>query len=475
MLNGCRWIDRFGLLMLLCAATLPAAEPGGPELAADLTVAPGSRAGCGTVDPARIGTGEPATCSLQAALDWAAGHGDPSPGDGRVVITVRPGSGVVAAPIVVRGAPGVTLELEAEGVVVAPAEAGRPAVLVRTQGSPVVIRGLAIRAPAEAMAIEGEAAGVELAGIEVTGGGGIRATGVSDLSLHDVGVAGALADGLAVEACDRVQLEGVRMESNAGNGLRLRVRGRSRTVAELEGVTAERNGAAGVAAEVADDARLELRLTGSRLTANNVGVSLVAEGGELAFEVVDNGEIAGQRSHAVNLFSSAASDALVAGRIVGNRVIGSRLGAGIRVALGGAVGADLEVSRNHVSDIAGDAGIALSARNGSGRLTAVLAGNRVEVDQGGLEGIMISTGGAPGDAWRVCAALSGNLAHGGAGQDGIRVEQRRGSEVLLDGVDRRHVTAAAAAARLQACNPGSTVVARADDGFTGAPAGCRGW
>ncbi len=475
MLQGCRWIDVLGPWLLLCAAALPAAEPGGLETVADLTVVPGSRAGCGTVDSAQIGTGEPATCSLQAALDWAAGHGDPSPGDGRVVITVRPGSGVVATPIVVRGVQGVTLELEAEGVVVAPAEPGRPAVLVRTQGSPVAIRGLAVRAADEAIAIEGDAARVELAGIVVTGGGGIRATDVPDLSLRDVGVAGALADGLVVEACGRVQLEDVRLEANAGNGLRLRVKGRSRTAARLVRITAERNGAAGIAAEVADDARLELRLTGSRLSANNVGVSLVAEGGELAFDVIDNGEIAGQRSHAVNIFSSAASDALVAGRIIGNRVVGSRLGAGIRVALGGAVDADLEVSANHVSDIAGDAGITLSARNGSGRLTAVIAGNQVQMDPGGFEGITITAGGAPGDAWRVCAALSGNRARGGAGQDGIRVWQRRGSELFLDGVSGSGVAAAAAATSLQARNPGSTVAARADDGFTGAPAGCRGW
>lgn len=193
------------------------------------------------------------------------------------------------------------------------------------------------------------------------------------------------------------------------------------------------NGTNGVEALTAGSGSLAVRLAGSTLNGNSIGVNLSHNSsGGLTFDVSGNtitGRVAGTSASPVNVSFGTPADAstAIAGSIDDNTLdnMGSATGPGIRLTGTGTASMRVAVTDNTITGVNDNRGIETIAAV-AGRVDATITGNTVTVlGLGAGEGIYVQSGSLSTDTAAVCADIRTNTAVSPNPSD-IRVRQRFG-------------------------------------------------
>jgi hypothetical protein len=208
-----------------------------------------------------------------------------------------------------------------------------------------------------------------------------------------------------------------------------------------------RNRTNGIQVLAEDTSVVTINVTGSTFMpqpGSGIGLDLAtADSGNLTFNVIGNPMIYSDDGPAVNVF--AIDTATIEGRINDNpdvRLGGvATAGIGIGVQVNEDARGIVEISGNTISDIGFDAGIRVISRLKAGaacgttctagRLDAIIDGNDVTIDSGGLYDVWVQAN----DSNTTCANVTNNSGSG-AGIAAFRERTNAaGSTVLLQGFD----------------------------------------
>jgi hypothetical protein len=319
------------------------------------------------------------------------------------------------------------------------------------------------------------AQGARVEGLDVVGpsGSGLAAQGVGEVTVDQIAIVGAGADGIRVvspsgrlritgAAVDGAHGSGIRVEADAGSaeiaiagsrisrsgehGVSVRLGGTAELALQVDRSSFAGNRGSGVAVVSAGAAGGSVAIADSTLEGDGVEIALTHQGVDRRFSFAISGnrirQRTGGRGTAVSVFLGGASTAgtllvgTVSGNAIGNAAIaasGSAQGNGIDLFASGAGTLTAAVTGNTVRQVRESAVRAISSAH-RGALNLTLTGNDLAVDPAAglaLYGIDVTAGALPSDSGKICFHITGNQsARGERSLAGISLQTAAGKPAI---------------------------------------------
>jgi hypothetical protein len=378
-----------------------------PDILVDVRAA----ANCESFDADALGSGKTATCSLTSALEHVELYGDPSPGDGMIVIGVvgrDAASGTAdctttdqqsntSVNVIIQNIHKEHLWLVGCGVALTPADARRPIISLHHNKGSVTVEQLILKHnPAPGIDIENNAAPVTIRGVSfVQNEPGLRIQTIGmksppiyiERSVFERNRTGGLTVEVAGDAALELNVEQNHFRDNHGGAIAMRASNEisdSATVATLR-TSVRNNDLTNAAADVLPPGNaVDLAIDrGARMIAT-------MENNLIRNHTGDGISVAGEGNLSMDIGATDANR--------GNTISGTTLGDGIDLVMdekGGSYTWTVRIQNNRIGgidDSAGDMrqgladdGIQIQHRDGSGTLDLTIDNNRIA--NTGSEGI----------------------------------------------------------------------------------------
>jgi hypothetical protein len=245
-------------------------------------------------------------------------------------------------------------------------------------------------------------------------------------------------DGIVASDVEDLSLAGMTVSNSGGDGIVVEAVAGGTSSVDVTNSSISDSVLTGVQLFTFDTSNAQVTVTGTAFHSNNIGVDLVAFGGQSTF-TIDGNTFTEQGHNAINIFTDATTTA--ATTMIGtisNNVIGGA-GAGSGSVLGTGIGFDLRggadgivlMENNSISNTTLQ-GIIAETRLGDGELDLTLIGNTIGAPEdpfGAVDGIRVTSR----NARTTCLDATGNTSAGINGGAGISLRQANSAVFALDG------------------------------------------
>lgn len=400
-----QWCDSEEVLEAVAQAT--GQDTSFPDLLVDLEPWPV----CESVDAELIGTDQPATCSVQAALNWINTHGDPTPDDGRILIGVRGEARATAGRFRIENTGAMSLVIAGCNAAIIGDDADLPGIHILMTSSPVAVIGFEVSGLAETgILVEGSQATIDFRALSVSGANiGVSIQNASgDVAVDSLFVAGTTRTAIEVLTNDgsdtSLALSNSEVTGCREYGLRFVVSGGSVLEGNISETTIRDCDGTGLAIELGGAsnestaaAAADIQVIGNRIEASpgfqgfGGGIRFISGAqSRLEFGVFDN-IISGVHGDLIEVVGSGDVVGRIGAKGAGNDLAHSRAGDGVSIDMdeaGGSATWTLTIEGNSIgregstavgenSTRIGDDGIQIRHRDGSGQLDVFIVDNYI--------------------------------------------------------------------------------------------------